>query len=105
MRYICNCVTPKRLCYLSSGDIEFCAPDGIIFNDGVEDDEQLSHTGGEYDFEGFSDSFQPSGELFDHRITPTCRQRGHVKSFAYGGLTYQKPEREYYEIDEETRKK
>src|SRR3989304_1668687 len=56
----------------------------MIFDDGIEDDQELSHAGSEYDSEGLTRCLQALGELTNDRIEATSRKGGHVKHAADG---------------------
>src|SRR5437660_8624466 len=58
--------TLKRLCFLSRGNWdEFRIPGRIIFQHGVESDDELSRGGGEYDFSLLATGFETLGKLSD----------------------------------------
>lgn len=54
------------------------------FDDGVEDDEELSHAGGEDDFEGFAMLSESIGESFDDGVEAFGSQGSHVEDGAHG---------------------
>ena len=60
----------------------FWVPEGIGFDQHVEDGKQLTHAGNVDDFEGFAGFFQALGEGFDHGIHAFCCESRHVEHAA-----------------------
>jgi hypothetical protein len=57
-------------------------PGGLVFEHGIEDEQEFSHTGGEDDFKGFARSFETLGKGADSGIAAACGKGGHVEDGA-----------------------
>lgn len=58
---------------------------GVIFDHGVEDDQQFSHACGDDDFELFAFGFEAFGELSDDWVAPSGGESRHVEDASHGG--------------------
>ena len=79
----------QRLCWESK--VFWCearaSPGFVFFQEGVEDDEQLAHAGGDQDLEGFSSLFESLGEGFDNGVPLFGAEGGHVEGASDGGTS------------------
>jgi hypothetical protein len=76
----------KRLCWISSEAWCFrrVIPGGVCFDDGVEDDEELSDAGGEYDFGSFSCVFESLSEYLEEGVMSGGGKGSHVENIPKG---------------------
>ena len=59
----------------------------MLLDHGVEDDEELSHAGGEDDLEGFAGFQESCGELLDDGVVSLRGQCGHVEGVSHTGAS------------------
>lgn len=113
-RFLYHTATSKRLCFLSSVFLAFefsgvgvvdavwfvvCVldwsgvlsgsggPVGLLFDHGVENDEELSHAGGEDDLEGLASFLESCGEVFDDGVVSLRGECGHVECVSHASAS------------------